>query len=853
MNSYATKHWSWRLSLVWVILCSATLLFAQTTQHRIDSLRIVYSQTFGASFPPDTTAFSLLFTIGYELTDVTPDSSIIFGRQALQIAQNLRDSARIGRALFILGYGYKNSGNFALAMESHRTGVKAAESGRDTMYLLRNINGLGLCFMAQKNYQAAQLYFYDLLHLSEKYNSVKMRRTALNNLGYILWRLGKYDSALVFHKQSYQLAQSLRDTLGIGISYINFGVCYQGKRDFSLALDYLTKALVVHERLGNIRNIMLAKYYLGGTLHDMNNNQAALPYLEEALRIASAQNMHSALPEGYGILADTYQALGNSAAAVQTLKSYTALKDSLFSTENSKQIAAMLAAYENEKKDKEIRLLQEEHERSTQEKILFVGSTLMLLIFLIVLTYLNRQKSRANKEITRQKSILEEQASEIELANTKLHENYLQLHELNASIEQKITELEAIDAIVQSINSEVELQLLLPKLLEQGHILIPSAEKSSILMLEEEAGHYRFIAFRGYNPDWFTHLRFSPEETRIRYIQTKPVEEGVYILTEYAFEIENGAKFTNEPPQCSLVMTISLDKSDNDLPNGILFFDSYSSRNAFTSLDIQRVQRFRKHVITAFAKAKVVKAKHDIAIRLSEQNQRLQDLDREKNEFLGIAAHDMKSPLAGIMASVGMLKRFSSRISGEEAQKILLGIEQTTKRMSEIITNLLDINAIESGKMNLTPKLIPITDIIRETLEQHRERATAKNITLLFHVAELSLSIVADAGAIAQVFDNLVSNAIKYSPAHSCVIVHQEILNQTVRVSVKDEGVGLSEQDLKKMFRKFARLSAKPTGGEDSTGLGLSIVKRLTEAMHGRVWCESELGKGSTFFVELPM
>jgi signal transduction histidine kinase len=103
-----------------------------------------------------------------------------------------------------------------------------------------------------------------------------------------------------------------------------------------------------------------------------------------------------------------------------------------------------------------------------------------------------------------------------------------------------------------------------------------------------------------------------------------------------------------------------------------------------------------------------------------------------------------------------------------------------------------------------------------------------------------------------QVLENLVSNAVKYSPPGNAIFVRLKKHTQGVRIEVQDQGPGLSAEDQKKLFGKFARLSAKPTGGEYSTGLGLSIVKKMVEAMNGKVWCEGELGQGATFIVEFP-
>jgi signal transduction histidine kinase len=135
---------------------------------------------------------------------------------------------------------------------------------------------------------------------------------------------------------------------------------------------------------------------------------------------------------------------------------------------------------------------------------------------------------------------------------------------------------------------------------------------------------------------------------------------------------------------------------------------------------------------------------------------------------------------------------------------------------------------------------------------QYEQQAKSKNIHIFVHNTATVSTVLADEQAVIQVLDNLISNAVKYSPHGKQVFVRVLRNAQNVRVEVQDEGEGISEADMTKLFGKFARLSARPTGGEHSTGLGLSIVKKMVEAMNGRVWCESELGKGATFIVKLP-
>jgi signal transduction histidine kinase/ligand-binding sensor domain-containing protein len=252
--------------------------------------------------------------------------------------------------------------------------------------------------------------------------------------------------------------------------------------------------------------------------------------------------------------------------------------------------------------------------------------------------------------------------------------------------------------------------------------------------------------------------------------------------------------------------------------------------------------------------------------QLQEQNLQLQQLNTEKNEFLGMAAHDLKNPLTSIMMSASTVQRHASKMSMSDILGQMSTIERTSKRMLDIIVNLLDVNAIESGNFAFQIASVNAVEVAELVVQEYRERAVAKQITLYFSTEQPVLLVMVDANALTEILENLVSNAVKYSPPHRNVYVRVSVSQMqklssssndslpvaSVRIAVQDQGPGLSNDDKARLFNKFAKLSARPTGGEHSTGLGLSIVKRMTEAMGGRVWCESEPGEGATFVVEFP-
>ncbi len=243
----------------------------------------------------------------------------------------------------------------------------------------------------------------------------------------------------------------------------------------------------------------------------------------------------------------------------------------------------------------------------------------------------------------------------------------------------------------------------------------------------------------------------------------------------------------------------------------------------------------------------------ELTILQEVKNKQLQELNEEKNEFLGIAAHDLKNPLSGIQ-NIAEVLMMDETIAVETRRELLMHVVKSSERMFELIKNLLDVNAIERG--GFTPELKPtnIHQIAALATDHYISRAAQKNITLTFS-SETSDSVIADHAALEQVLDNLISNAVKYSPHDKQIYTRLRPSEDgsRIRFEVQDEGPGISEQDKSKLFGKFAHLSAQPTGGEHSTGLGLSIVKKMVEAMNGKVWCESEVGKGATFIVELPV
>jgi signal transduction histidine kinase len=242
-------------------------------------------------------------------------------------------------------------------------------------------------------------------------------------------------------------------------------------------------------------------------------------------------------------------------------------------------------------------------------------------------------------------------------------------------------------------------------------------------------------------------------------------------------------------------------------------------------------------------------AKMETALaELASSNERLVHLNNEKNEFLGIAAHDLKNPLTVILGNAELIRM--KDVSGITA-KHTSGILFAAGRMRDLISTLLDANAIEQGKYISNIERLDLREIVTQCVESNRAAADRKNIQLRVGISE-TLWVKTDHAATMQIFDNLISNALKFSPPHTTVSIQTLPETGFVMVNIRDEGPGISAEDQKKLFQKFSRLTARPTGGESSNGLGLSIVKRLVEALEGTIQCQSTVGVGTNFMVRLP-
>lgn len=242
-------------------------------------------------------------------------------------------------------------------------------------------------------------------------------------------------------------------------------------------------------------------------------------------------------------------------------------------------------------------------------------------------------------------------------------------------------------------------------------------------------------------------------------------------------------------------------------------------------------------------------------LELATANAELRRLDDLKSTFVSVAAHELRTPLAAIQGYVEMLVDEDLGPLSNGQREYLAIAQNSTQRLLHITSSLLDVTRIEAGRVDLVLQPTDLSALVQRVAAEYEPHVTARAQCLtLYHTPELPPALC-DPTRTSQIVGNLLSNAIKYSPRNGCIHIAVAPAPEEgfLQLSVTDNGVGIAPEDQDKLFRRFFRAASATQTGASGAGLGLYITRSLVELHGGRIWLESESGKGSTFYVTLPI
>lgn len=240
-------------------------------------------------------------------------------------------------------------------------------------------------------------------------------------------------------------------------------------------------------------------------------------------------------------------------------------------------------------------------------------------------------------------------------------------------------------------------------------------------------------------------------------------------------------------------------------------------------------------------------------IRLrNEENRRLL-AEKAKDDFLSIVSHELRTPLTSIHGALSLLAGGTLKDNPDQTQSMLDIANRNSSQLLFLINELLDFRKIESGKLEYNFEKVELNSLITETIEGLSDYAQQYNATFLYSKSADPVYVYIDHGRIKQVLNNLLSNAVKYGSENDNINIDVELIDNKVRVSITDHGEGVPEEFIPRIFEKFSQANVTNKQTTGGTGLGLNITKTFIEAHHGTIDFQTQQGKGSTFYFELPV
>jgi K+-sensing histidine kinase KdpD len=420
---------------------------------------------------------------------------------------------------------------------------------------------------------------------------------------------------------------------------------------------------------------------------------------------------------------------------------------------------------------------------------------------------------------------------------------------LDQRIERLSRQVHALTEVSKTLTSPFELQELLSLVMDKVVGVLESADIGTIMLWDESAGLFKVEACFGFDPAILKDVGLRAGES----VTGKVFDEGLARLLSTPEEVteamddmrlanrralEKSLRVANYNPIGILAVPLSAGSQKF----GVLVLETITSDPPFTAQDIPFVQSLADLIALSIDRARL-QTKAD-AIRVANQTERL------RSEVMAALSHQLRMPLSAIKGYSTALLLDEVKWSEDKRIEFLTYIDEECDSMQAMITELLDSSLIDVGQLNIEPQPVRLRPMAHSIGLELQQRTNHHQIIIDFPP---DFPIVdADPRWMKQVFRNILDNSIKYSPEGGLIVIRGEVRTENVLISIADQGVGISPEDLIPLFEKYFRVTPRNLH-IPGTGLGLPIARAIVEAHKGRIWAESKLDQGTTLYFTLPL
>lgn len=654
------------------------------------------------------------------------------------------------------------------------------------------------------NPQKALHHTKEALDIALKLGDKKRIADATSNTGVIYWQTGNFDMAMDYHLDANRIYTNIQDEAGIAKSFSNIGVIFSDQSHYDKALEYFFKALILQEQNNNTRGMAVLLNNIGMVYEHQKSYELAERYHLRSLELKESLNDQQGIAYSYSNLGLVYQGLKNYEKAMQFFVQSLEIREQL---NDKREIAA------SARNIGYLHLLDGKFDES--EKFLQYALDLFEEVedksgLAITCNYLGQLFLEKNQPLTARGFFYKsaEIAEEIGL-NRMINENYANLAEVMAMLndyESAFDYQKKFIALKDSLYGEetrrkiYELQLLYDREKKENEIqILKKNEQISQLSSQRDRLLKNFLV-----------------------IAIILVLVSLFLLYN-RFLIARNANVLLEKQKKEISET---NAQLVELNHSLL-----EQKKMYEDLN-QKINHSNK--------------------KLKESEKNLREINATKDKFFSIISHDLRNPFASIVSFSRILKRDILNMSKEELQQLAFELDKSVLKIDNLLENLLQWSRTQTGKIKYKPEYIALHEIIKENLNLFKNNARDKEIKLIDKVDD-NMVVWADKNMVDTVIRNLLSNALKYTNINGEITISSYGKDHKAFVSIKDDGIGMTEENKKKIFRTDSLHSTYGTMEEKGSGLGLLLCKEFVEKQGGRITFESQLNKGSVFTFSLPV